>query len=384
MGQLEGQMEQLEEEYEKEVGQLNARIWQLEADVERHNRLVVSWSMRCQSLEAELSKERQIRENTQREVTALRRASPGSNDTVPLPPRQHQDPRPDIAVARITEARLLPAEQEEPAFGCGKCRLDTRCECVESALELMGADDDEPTATPLKRPHTPTPVPEENQSRQGFNKVSPDDHGMEIDFTTQPAAQRSLDTTTSISSTSTTATAALVDPCGFCQDGTACICAELATDERKGNGIMEPLSGLLISKNTLGNQQNPCINGPGTCAQCRSDAKSTLFCKSLAATRSERRAKTNSSTANENDNQAAFAEGSSNIAAMTGVSLSCADTYTTLSRHPAYERASEDLGSWMSNLATVPTNTSMTAFEIEAASILQTLRVFDKRFGPGN
>ena len=383
MGQLEGQMEQLEEENEKEVGQLNARIWQLEADVERCNRLVVSWSMRCQSLEAELLKERQIREDTQREVTALRRASPGSNDTVPLQPRQHQDTRPNITVTRITEAHLLPAEQEEPAFGCGKCRLDTRCECVESALELMGADDDEPTATPPERTHTPTPMTDDNRSRRGSSKVSPDDD-MEIDFTTQSAVQRPPGITTSISSTSITATAALVDPCGFCQDGTACICAELATDERKGNPIMEPLSGLPISKTTLGNQQNPCINGPGTCAQCRSDAKSTLFCKSLAATRSETRARTNSSTASENDNQAAFAEGSSNIAAMTGVSLSCADTYTTLSRHPAYERASEDPGSWMSNLATVPTNTSMTAFEIEAASILQTLRSFDKRFGPGN
>ena len=384
MGQLEGQMEQLEEENEKEVGQLNARIWQLEADVERCNRLVVSWSMRCQSLEAELLKERQIREETQREVTALRRASPGSNDTVPLPPRRDQDTRPNITVARFTEAHLSPAEREEPAFGCGKCRLDTRCECVESALQLMGADDDEPTATPLERLDTPTPTTEENQSRRGPSKVSPDDDDMEIDFTKQSAVQRPPGITTNIPSTTITATAALVDPCGFCQVGTACICAELATDERKGNGIIEPLSGMLISKATLGNQQNPCINDPGTCAQCRSDAKSTLFCKSLAATRSERRAKTNSSTASENDNQAAFAEGSSHIAAMTGVSLSCADTYTTLSRHPAYERASEDPGSWMSNLATVPTNTNMTAFEIEAASILQTLRFFDMRFGPGN
>jgi len=38
----------------------------------------------------------------------------------------------------------------------------------------------------------------------------------------------------------------------------------------------------------------------------------------------------------------------------------------------------------MPGLTTVPTNTNMTAFEVEAASILQTMRFFEKRFGPGS
>ena len=373
-------MEQMVEENEKEVGQLNARIWHLEGEIERCNRLVVSWSTRSQGLEEELCKEIQIRENTQREITALRQANSGSDDTVPLPPRRHPNADPSAAtVSQDAGVRSLPVEQIEPTFGCGKCRIDTRCECVENAFEIMGAADDDPN-TSLKRPHSPTPMAENKRPRQDPIEVNPEGDDKEIDFTSHFATKRPPALTTSASSASLTATVA-ADPCGFCQDGTACICAELAAEEHKENGEKEPSPNLPVTKSAFGVSRNPCINGPGTCAQCRSDANSTLFCKSLAATRSDPRPTSNPTIASKNDSQPSSTRDSSNNSAITGVSLSCADAYTTLSRHPAYERASEDPGSWMPNLTTVPTDTSMTAFEIEAASILQTLRSFDRGFG---
>lgn len=372
-------MEQIVEENEKEVGQLNDRIWQLEADIERCNRLVLSWSTKFQNLEVDLAKERILRQETQRELAALQRGKFGTDDTVPLPSRRRASS--DASVHTATQnygVPTLPAEQQEIAFGCGKCRLDTRCECVENALELMGNEED--PITSLKRAHTPVPIAENKRSRQETDRGDPANDDMEIDFTTQSASPRPAIATTA-SSSSLTATAA-PDPCGFCQDGTVCICAELVEAERKGNGNMKPPSSLPLSDSALDASQNPCINGPGSCVQCRSDAKSTLFCKSLAATRSNRPMKPKvAGTTNNNDRSLLNWENSnSNETAMTGVSLSCADAYTTLSRHPMYERASEDPGSWMPNLSTVPTDTSMTAFEIEVASILQTLKYFDKKY----
>jgi len=385
VGELEDQMEQIAEENEKEVGHLNARIWQLEADIERCNRLVVSWSMRCDGLEKELSNERQVRGDTQREIAVLRQASFGSNDTVPLPPRHHPTSNPKVAtVSPGIEIHITAMEQSEPAFGCGNCRIDTRCECVENALNIMDTGDEAPN-TSLKRPRSPSPTTDNKRSRQDRNDVELEDNGMEIDFTTQAATTRPPALTTSASSISLTATTA-PDPCGFCQDGSPCVCAVLAAEEPTADISMEPPISLPSSNPAPSASQNPCINGPGTCAQCCSDANSTLFCKSLAATRSDPWPTPNSATRalhNNKDSHFASISDRSNNTAITGPLLSCADAYTTLSRHPAYERASEDPGSWMPGLTTVPTDTSLTAFEVEAASILQTMRFFEKRFGSG-
>ena len=380
MEELEEHMAKVVGEKEKEVTQLNSRVWQLESDVQRCNRLVLSWNTRCQSLEIELLKERQIRENVEREVAAIRRMNSEGEDVVPLPPRRRPNPvQGSLITPRDTGEQITPIEQDEPAFSCGKCRLDTRCECMEHALEMMGEGDEDPDKS-LKRPHTPTSHEEDKRCRLGADETGTENGGMEIDFTSHAAFKRPPAISTSISSTSLSATAP-PDPCGFCRDGTACICADLEKEDHKGSRGMESISKPPIV--SVGASQNPCINGPGTCAQCRSDAKSTLFCKSLAATRSNRSVQADPNVDSKCIKKPSPNIDNSNNTAITGVSLSCADTYTTLSRHPAYERASEDPGSWMPKLSTVPTDTSMTAFEIEAASILHTLRFFDKSYGAG-
>ncbi len=63
--------------------------------------------------------------------------------------------------------------------------------------------------------------------------------------------------------------------------------------------------------------------------------------------------------------------------------LSCADTYITLSRHPHYHRATDELDTWLGKLkTTLPTNEAgRPAIEIEAASVMGVLKFFDRRFG---
>lgn len=117
-----------------------------------------------------------------------------------------------------------------------------------------------------------------------------------------------------------------VDPCGFCSDGTPCLCAENASEEAKSmadliddgtplppisfsttdtlapinstsasglfsqsrNGSLAtdnrmklpPIIGSLSNDNL---SSSGCTGNPGTCFQCRSDPMSTLFCTTLAS-----------------------------------------------------------------------------------------------------
>jgi hypothetical protein len=67
------------------------------------------------------------------------------------------------------------------------------------------------------------------------------------------------------------------------------------------------------------------------------------------------------------------------------ITLTCADAYTTLSRHPGYERASGDIASWMPKLdahsvATPEKLEGRPAMEIDAANVMSVLKDFDRRF----
>jgi hypothetical protein len=68
------------------------------------------------------------------------------------------------------------------------------------------------------------------------------------------------------------------------------------------------------------------------------------------------------------------------------LTLSCADAFTTLSRHPNFNRASDEISSWLPKLHTLPNPRdlappdSRAAMEVEAASVMGVLRYFDRRF----
>ena len=68
------------------------------------------------------------------------------------------------------------------------------------------------------------------------------------------------------------------------------------------------------------------------------------------------------------------------------LTLSCADTFTTLSRHPNFSRATDEISTWLPKLHTLPDPREIAppdsrgAMEVEAASVMGVLRYFDRRF----
>ena len=223
----------------------------------------------------------------------------------------------------------------------------------------------EPDVPTFKRPHSPQSHTD-NKRRQ----LSNPDTSSEIDFTPQFSARRPPTLTSSNSSSYSIAATALPDPCGFCSEGMTCLCAELAKT-RPDRALRPPASTLPTppeSATTNLISSNPCINDPGTCTQCRSNPTSTLFCKSLAATRPIN-PNTLPPIRNNNTNQQASQRST----------LNCADAFTVLSRHPGFDQATADLATWIPHLSTVPSAT--TAFDVEAASVMGVLKLFDRRFG---
>ncbi|KAF3940726.1 hypothetical protein ABW19_dt0204225 [Dactylella cylindrospora] len=88
------------------------------------------------------------------------------------------------------------------------------------------------------------------------------------------------------------------ESCGFCSEGTACVCAEMKSMEketerlRQQNIAREAFMRLQNSRTLPEPTPSPnrniarsgggCTGEPGSCAQCQSDPMSTLFCRTLA------------------------------------------------------------------------------------------------------
>lgn len=387
VGELEEHMKTMEEEDTREQNELRAHIHDFEAELRSQNELLLSWRQRMQELEATIMEERRLREVAENEVATFRNEQKPSTDAVPLRPRTLSGQKTQAtSEGSFGESHAL-GSYENDQMGCGKCSLGTRCECIEQAFDI-GDFTTNSSDAPGKRPHSPLSHEDNKRFRQDPSQEA---QGDEIDFTTRFLSKRPPNLLTSASSTSLPPTATNPDPCGFCQDGTPCICAEMAMEAiksqtRSGASIEQPHSSAPPS--------NPCINGPGTCAQCLSDANSTLFCKSLAASRSGHRpnqppiAESLNDVSNEelpptpsSNTDYPNSETNTTTQASTSLTLSCADAYEILNRHPAFDKASEELSTWMPQLATVPGGRERTAFEVEAASVMGVLRFFDRRFG---
>lgn len=392
MGELEEEMKKMEEEDASEQAGLKAQIRQLETNLHAHNQLLLSCQQRMQELEATVTREKRLRGLAEAEAAALRSGRKSSTDAVPLPRRKSNGQKPQpVSQGSFGEAQAPDSYQDLPV-GCGKCSQETRCECIEQAFRIgdFATNNAEP---PGKRPHSP-PIDADDNKR--FRKdAAQESQSNEVDFTSRFLSKKPPKLTTNASSTSLSVAATNLDPCGFCQDGTPCICAEMAMEavKRESHPDTSRISSSKNVKNASSAPSNPCINGPGTCAQCLSDANSTIFCKSLAATRPGDRpnqapiAEPLHETSNEDlpptpSSNTDFPASETNVTqAITGPTVTCADAYGTLSRHPAFEKASEELSTWMPQLATVPGGKERTAFEVEAASVMGVLRFFDRRFG---
>ncbi|KAF6233910.1 hypothetical protein HO173_007740 [Letharia columbiana] len=362
VSELEDQMKVRDEEDQKEQEKLVACVKQLEHCLDDCTEKLMYWREKYVGMEDAYERERQLRQSAEMEIEMLRKGMADGTGAVALPPRRPVQngymAEPAPGVQDCTTATEL------SAIGCGKCSLETKCQCIDEAFDMDNVVA-EPDVPRFKRPHSPQSHTD-NKRRQ----LSNPDTSSEIDFTAQFSTRRPPNLTTSASTSSSIAATVLPDPCGFCSDGTTCLCAELA-NERPDRALKSPASTLPTPPETATSNtstSNPCINGPGTCTQCRSNPTSTLFCKSLAVTRPINPDPLFSATTNTTDQ-----------ATTRGSTLKCADAFTVLSRHPGFDQATSELTTWIPHLSTVPSAT--TAFDVEAASVMGVLKLFDRRFG---
>lgn len=384
VGELEDQLKQIEDEHEHIEDDLRADVARLEKEVEQYRADITKWAERCRKLESELLAARQG------QTTSHVRPSISRNDST-----------------RDSEMRVQPADN---SVGCGNCTLESRCQCIDDAFNAMNGNHGEDVSLQDKRADSPV-----IQSREQPIKVEHHD-AMEIDFTNMYASKPKH---TNTRAEDVSPTSAVADPCGFCSDGTPCICAEVAAEQEQAQNIVTPQrhsgtingpgirqmaqftpppsEGDVSMSSSSSAPPSGCASGPGTCAQCRADPNSTLFCKSLAASRAQaglapvgccggkaaNGACCQSSVplpARSTRSRAAI----SSQAPKQSVTLTCADAYTTLSRHPAYERASSDIATWLPKLHPSEAPRSIEgrpALEIDAANVMAVLKDFDRRFG---
>lgn len=212
------------------------------------------------------------------------------------------------------------------------------------------------------------------------------------------------------------------DSCGFCTDGTPCLCEDAAAEnvaESKKSLKLPPLgmplspaasaaspdafsSGIGSPWDQEGDRSekqqrkrsetkvsdNPgCTGNPGTCMQCQSDPMSTLFCTTVAS----RKQSATRSTLPEIERErvdtpppkplapiktlspavSISSSGYSPSTQVGGTYIPCSAAYQTLSRHKDFNRV--DLGTLIGKLNTRGT-------QVEVSSVANVLRELDRKF----
>ncbi|KAE8446060.1 hypothetical protein EG329_012568 [Mollisiaceae sp. DMI_Dod_QoI] len=420
VGELEEQLEETKEETQKIEADLRTKISKLEADVEKFSGEVHSWRLRCDTLDRIAEYERREKEAALAELAYLRNGSRTTGtDAVPLPPRhlrnhdqrapepqQHYAPEPEpasLGCGGCSSSNNCSCVEQALAIssnGCGKCTPDTHCECLEETIKATNI----PTPLELKRSHSPSIEEYADKRLRPSDPSTP----LEMDFT----AQFSSKPVVNAPQEPVVIARPHGESCGFCEEGTYCMCAEAAaaaSKEREHENRLAPLlnavtpppsdsdvDGTLVKLPSL--QPNPihrplsasapanaCVNGPGTCQQCQADPKSGLFCRSLAALRSSSNSVVPEGCCGGNANGGGCCKSLPTAApSQPPPSLSCADTYKTLATHKNFDQASDELSTWLGRLhATPPAHPGRAPMEVEAASVMGVLKLFDRRFGRG-
>lgn len=402
----------IEETHESHEMDLKGKVTDLTRDLEQTQSEVSWWKDRCHALEQQLSQERAAKEDLPRQLgTTVNTAphAPKVPDTVPIRLRRSIDNR-RSREHRVSNSEIIHQSTEsqgEPVpSGCGSCST-THCQCIEDAFQISSLTESPDTSAAPKRPHSRTSHDNSKRPRPE-SQVKTEPEQLEIDFTARFTGSRPQ-APVEMRAAST----AHVDRCGFCDDGTACICAEIAEhvphQEIFENNRLAPIQHLSqftpppsdgdvreVTLPSISQATNPCINGPGTCAQCLADPRSTLFCKTLAASRAANGSSGGCCGGNGPDGGCCQSQNLPRNAAAkdsTSLTLTCADAFTTLSRHPNFSQASDELSSWLPKLHTSshpqgvsgqdslePSLSNRPAMEVEAASVMGVLRYFDRRF----
>ncbi|KAI1407217.1 hypothetical protein F5Y13DRAFT_175469 [Hypoxylon sp. FL1857] len=459
VGELEEQLEEQKEEYERTQQQLQDQVQGLDTEVQ-------TLRNRCVVLEELLEKERTERTRVTNELDNLRRQWRDEGSSVSSRngsfgthrgrapnslsiSSQHPTPRGSIASSAPDHRNSTSAfsisqiisppdssnssaairESSTDPSGCGncdsngscacaevvvntlaecnKCTIGTRCECLEVALNgPVPAMESE-----LKR--KPSSIsslaPEEKRQR------IPEPYPHEVDFTAMFSKKKDLAAEPALYQPVAQPVVAPRDSCGFCKEGTYCMCAETAaaqtlapvsqqvqTPPPSENDVgpapveITPTGAVkLPGINSLNRTPIPTARpsggcgpkGPGSCAQCLRDPRSGLFCRSLAANFARKAGKSSGGCCG-GSNGSGCCKSSEGPAASTGssfnVSVSCADAYKTLSNHRNFEKAADEIGTWLPRLRAAPQQANTPArlpIEVETASIMGVLREFDVRFG---
>lgn len=411
VGELEEQLDQQKATHEEENKSLKEKVRSLELELQ-------SFRSRCLLLENMLEKERKERIRAETEAESLRRerdqsySRHGSTGSLPntLP---HVDNRQNTMHLQqsVSSPHILPSLESGEIVSCGNCGPNN-CACADEAIASF--HDEQSSA--LKRPASPS------ASMSADKRQRPD--AMITDLVVHDAPPSNI---------------APKDGCGFCKDGTYCICADTSiitpamtptdtlppilhqirtpppseTDAAPQQMVMEMTADGAVKlprRNQASARPKPVQssrrtcgpNGPGTCAQCQADPKSGLFCRLMAAKLSR---ETGGATGGCCGGKGASGECcmSKNAApekitlpSLPSLGLSCAEAYQTLSSHRNFDRAADDIGSWLPKLtaspATVHNNGNQDRessgaagqplpIEVEAASIMSVLKDFDVRFG---
>lgn len=370
-----------------------------------------------------------------------------------------RNPAPPLADTDITcgncstDGRCACAEEvlASAAVGCGKCGFGTSCQCLE---DIAAASN--PTNHELKRPSSPSLSGSAGKRlRQESSSLSARPAAQEQDFTTA-FARRMSQIATPIT-TEPPPSDMLMQPsamegisfkesCGFCKDGTYCACADAAmatpamtppetqpiftpqvqTPPPSDSDVMPPQPFIMEMtsdgavklpprKPKMGQSApvniKPATGGggcgsgaPGTCAQCRADPKSGLFCRLMNAKFNKEQGSGGGccggkgaagggcckSKPSNNTTERKKVEERITLPSLPSLGLSCAEAYQTLASHRNFSEAANDINSWLPKLkatSKVPSPASRQAargrmpIEVEAASIMSVLKEFDIRFG---
>ncbi|KAI0835241.1 hypothetical protein F5Y06DRAFT_289337 [Hypoxylon sp. FL0890] len=457
VGELEEQLEEQKEEYERTQQQLQEQVQGLDAEVQ-------TLRNKCVVLEDLLEKERTERTRITNELDDLRRRWRGEGSGISSRngsftthhgrasnslgiSSQHETPRGSIAsnapdhrnsATAFSISQIISPPDSSSSSGasstdpsscgnncdpsrscacvdeaiartpvaCSKCTIGTKCECLEAMLKgpVPTLESD------LKRKPSSisSMAPEEKRQR------IPEPYPHEVDFTALFSKKKDAVTQPTLYQPVAQPAVAPRDPCGFCKDGTFCMCAESAeqllapvsqqvqTPPPSENDVgpapveVTPTGAIkLPSINSLnrtpiptGRASGGCgPNGPGTCAQCLRDPKSGLFCRSLAANFARKAGKSSDGCCGGSNGSGCCMSAKAPAASTepsSSLSLSCADAYKTLSSHRNFEKAADEIGTWLPRLRAAPQQASTSArlpIEVEAASIMGVLREFDVRFG---
>lgn len=248
-------------------------------------------------------------------------ASPASSGNTPQRPR----------------SKPAPADNN-PDFDCGVCLKD-QCLCEEVGIKEKHVDLTDFTPMPavlLKRKLPDSAkLRETDFTKQYATKKMPDLKRLRSNLSAKVAVKREPETVLPGSSGANGFNEeSPLENCGFCSDGTPCVCREAAQEAARLNEslqqkpeendaedtLLPPLqlnSGVrkqllpvmhpgptleirefanltpgavptVVLKNDTKEKEDGCTGNPGTCAQCQTDPMLTLFCTTVALRASER------------------------------------------------------------------------------------------------